>query len=185
MTHRKIVVALGGNAILTSDPSAKAQKAALLQTAKHLVKLIKNRNDLIITHGNGPQVGQGDELLAILCHLDFFPAGDLSNWETSSFEVTIKNDHLVGRWVQDDKGPSMAALFAVKALMAVCQEKTGDTLSQSISSGGATFARIMKNCVAFGACFPDMEQTEHQENERMPLKDLDKRWISTQKQSIA
>ena len=185
MTHRKIVVALGGNAILTSDPSAKAQKAALVQTAKHLAKLNKNGDDLIITHGNGQQVGQGDELLAILCHLDVVPAGDLSNWETSSFEVTIKNDHLVSRWVQDDKGPSMAALFAVKALMADYQEKTGDTLSQSISSGGATFARIMKNCVAFGACFPDMEQTEHQENERMPLKDLDKRWISTQKQSIA
>ena len=110
MTHRKIVVALGGNAILTSDPSAKAQKAALVQTAKHLVKPIKNGNDLIITHGNGQQVGQGDELLAILCHLDVVPAGDLSNWETPPFEVTIKSDHLVGRWVQDDKGPSMADL---------------------------------------------------------------------------
>ncbi|HFI0619556.1 TPA: dipeptidase [Streptococcus suis] len=361
------------------------------------------------------QIGQGDELLAILCHLDVVPAGDLSNWETPPFEATIKNDHLVGRGVQDDKGPSMAALFAVKALMdagvtftkrirfifgtdeetlwrcmnrhnqleevatmgfapdssfpltyaekgllqaklvgpgdrilsieagtaynvvpakagysghllaslvaeldqlgfdyemdddrvivlgiskhakdaaeginaivrlaialqkfvghpaidfianavgedatgfrlfddvtdepsgtlsfniagltiqpkkseiridmripvlankehlvhilsekaathgldyqefdylpalyvpldselvqtlmAVYQEKTGDTLSQPISSGGATFARTMKNCVAFGACFPDTEQTEHQENERMPLKDLDK-----------
>ena len=72
---------------------------------------------MIITHGNGPQVGQGDELLAILCHLDVVPARDLSNWETPPFEVTIKNDHLVGRWVQDDKGPSMADLFAVKALM--------------------------------------------------------------------
>lgn len=57
MTNRKIVVALGGNAILTSDPSADAQKAALVQTAKHLVKLIKNGDNLIITHGNGPQVG--------------------------------------------------------------------------------------------------------------------------------
>ena len=56
-------------------------------------------------------------MLAILCHLDVVPAGDLSNWETPPFEVTIKNDHLVGRGVQDDKGPSMAALFAVKALM--------------------------------------------------------------------
>lgn len=51
MTHRKIVVALGGDAILMSDPSAKAQKATLVQTAKHLVKLIKNGDDLIITHG--------------------------------------------------------------------------------------------------------------------------------------
>ena len=56
-------------------------------------------------------------MLAILCHLDVVTAGDLSNWETPPFEVTIKNDHLVGRWVQDDKGPSMADLFAVKALM--------------------------------------------------------------------
>ena len=81
MTHRKIVVALGGDAILMSSPSAKAQKAALVQTAKHLAKLIKNGDDLIITHGNGPQVGQGDELLAALCHLDVVPARDLSNWE--------------------------------------------------------------------------------------------------------
>jgi carbamate kinase len=50
-------VALGGNAILSSDPSASAQKKALVDTAKHLVKLIKNGDDLIITHGNGPQVG--------------------------------------------------------------------------------------------------------------------------------
>ncbi|TCD46664.1 carbamate kinase [Streptococcus sp. X16XC17] len=57
MTKRKIVVALGGNAILSSDPSAQAQKEALMQTAKHLVKLIKNGDDLIVTHGNGPQVG--------------------------------------------------------------------------------------------------------------------------------
>ena len=89
---------------------SQSPKAALVQTAKHLVKLIKNGDDLIITHGNGPQVGQGDELLTILCHLDVVPAGDLSNLKTLPFEATIKNDHLVGRWVQDDKGPSMAAL---------------------------------------------------------------------------
>ena len=57
MASRKIVVALGGNAILSSDPSAKAQQEALAETASHLVKLIKNGDDLIITHGNGPQVG--------------------------------------------------------------------------------------------------------------------------------
>ena len=71
--------------------------------------------------------------------------------------------------------PALYVLFdseLVQTLMAVYQEKTGDTLSQLISSGGATFARTMKNCVAFGACFPDTGQTEHQENERMPLKDL-------------
>lgn len=54
---RKILVALGGNAILSTDASAKAQQEALISTSKSLVKLIANGDDLIVTHGNGPQVG--------------------------------------------------------------------------------------------------------------------------------
>ncbi|MGF0047110.1 carbamate kinase [Streptococcus hyointestinalis] len=53
----KVVVALGGNAILSKDASAKAQQEALEQTVKSLVKLIKAGHEVIITHGNGPQVG--------------------------------------------------------------------------------------------------------------------------------
>ncbi|NLJ71330.1 MAG: carbamate kinase [Clostridiaceae bacterium] len=55
--NKKVVVALGGNAILTDDPSAEGQIKALRKTSKHLIKLIKAGYDLIITHGNGPQVG--------------------------------------------------------------------------------------------------------------------------------
>lgn len=54
---RKIVVALGGNAILSKDASAAAQQKALLETAEQLVKFIENGDQLIISHGNGPQVG--------------------------------------------------------------------------------------------------------------------------------
>lgn len=54
---RKIVVALGGNAILSKDASAAAQQRALLETARQLVKFIENGDQLIISHGNGPQVG--------------------------------------------------------------------------------------------------------------------------------
>lgn len=57
MPKRKIVVALGGNAILTSDASAQAQQAALRNTAEYLVRFIENGDDIIISHGNGPQVG--------------------------------------------------------------------------------------------------------------------------------
>ncbi|MCB5954340.1 carbamate kinase [Enterococcus sp. CWB-B31] len=59
MTQRKkrIAVALGGNAILTKDASAEAQQHALEQTSKHLVELIQSDVQLIISHGNGPQVG--------------------------------------------------------------------------------------------------------------------------------
>lgn len=54
---RKIVVALGGNAILVDDPSAQAQKKAVEDTSKNLVKILQNGDDLVVTHGNGPQVG--------------------------------------------------------------------------------------------------------------------------------
>jgi len=57
MQKRKIVVALGGNAILSSDASAKAQQEALKNTAEYLVRFIENGDDIIISHGNGPQVG--------------------------------------------------------------------------------------------------------------------------------
>ena len=57
MANRKVVVAVGGNAILSTDASAKAQQEALMETAKYLVKFIEQGDELIISHGNGPQVG--------------------------------------------------------------------------------------------------------------------------------
>lgn len=54
---KKVVVALGGNAILTDDPSAAGQQKALKQTARSLVKLMAAGYQVVISHGNGPQVG--------------------------------------------------------------------------------------------------------------------------------
>lgn len=50
----KLVVALGGNA-LANDPELMSEYVD--ETAKHLSKLILAGHTLIITHGNGPQVG--------------------------------------------------------------------------------------------------------------------------------
>ena len=63
------------------------------------------------------EIGQGAELLAVLCHLDVVPSGDEADWRTPPFEATIKDGWIFGRGVQDDKGPSMAALYAVKSLL--------------------------------------------------------------------
>ena len=50
----KIVIALGGNA-LGKNPDE--QQIVIEKTAKHLVDIIASGNEVVITHGNGPQVG--------------------------------------------------------------------------------------------------------------------------------
>jgi len=51
---KKIVIALGGNA-LGNTPAE--QLALVRQTAKPIVDLIEQGNQVVIAHGNGPQVG--------------------------------------------------------------------------------------------------------------------------------
>lgn len=51
----KIVVALGGNAL---GKTAEEQLLITKKTAKRLVNLIEMGHQIIITHGNGPQVGE-------------------------------------------------------------------------------------------------------------------------------
>ena len=50
----KVVIALGGNAL---GNSPKEQKEIVKQTAKHIVPIIEAGYDVVLTHGNGPQVG--------------------------------------------------------------------------------------------------------------------------------
>lgn len=53
------VVAFGGNALLRSDQKGTIdeQEANAYQTSERLLTLIQNNYDLVLTHGNGPQVG--------------------------------------------------------------------------------------------------------------------------------
>ena len=51
---KKIVLALGGNAL---GNTPEEQKEAVKNTAKSIVDLVEQGNKVIISHGNGPQVG--------------------------------------------------------------------------------------------------------------------------------
>ncbi|MCA9765679.1 MAG: Sapep family Mn(2+)-dependent dipeptidase [Carnobacterium sp.] len=61
--------------------------------------------------------GEGEESVAILCHLDVVPPGNLDSWESDPFTAIEKNGAIYGRGSQDDKGPAMAALYAFKAVV--------------------------------------------------------------------
>lgn len=56
----RVVVALGGNALSPSGASGSVEemRAALQSTARTLADLVADGTSLVLTHGNGPQVGQ-------------------------------------------------------------------------------------------------------------------------------
>jgi len=60
--------------------------------------------------------GEGEETLGILVHVDVVPEGDREKWNTDPFELVLKDGHLYGRGVVDDKGPVIASLYAMKYL---------------------------------------------------------------------
>ena len=60
---KRIVIALGGNALGKNLPE---QMAAVQNTAKAIVDLIEEGDDVVIAHGNGPQVGMIQEAMTQL-----------------------------------------------------------------------------------------------------------------------
>ncbi len=59
-------------------------------------------------------LGGADEKIAVLGHLDVVPVGD--GWTKPPFDALIENGRIYGRGTNDDKGPALAALFAMKAI---------------------------------------------------------------------
>lgn len=61
------------------------------------------------------EFGEGDDLVGIVGHLDVVPKGE--GWTYPPFSGTIKDGKLYGRGSSDDKGPVIASLYAMKAVM--------------------------------------------------------------------
>ncbi len=60
------------------------------------------------------EIGQGKELIGILCHVDVVPEGD--GWTTPPYAADIRDGKIFARGAIDDKGPTMGAIYAVKIL---------------------------------------------------------------------
>ncbi len=63
----RIVIALGGNALGSNLPE---QMKAVKQTARAITDLIEAGHDIVITHGNGPQVGMLQQAMTELTRSD-------------------------------------------------------------------------------------------------------------------
>lgn len=90
--------------------------------------------------GSADLYPEGSPELGILAHLDVVPVTE-KDWSFPPFALTEKEGRLYGRGTEDDKGPLIAAMFAMKAvrecgcklksnvrLIAGCSEETGSEL---------------------------------------------------------
>ena len=71
-------------------------------------KLVENKAGHI-------EVGQGEELFGILGHVDVVPVVE-ADWTSHPFKPEIRDGKIFARGSLDDKGPTMAAYYAVKLL---------------------------------------------------------------------
>lgn len=60
------------------------------------------------------EYGEGDEVVGVLGHLDVVPEG--SGWTYEPYSGTLHEGRIYSRGTEDDKGPIIAALYALKAV---------------------------------------------------------------------
>ena len=82
----------------------------MLETARRLGFPVHNMDNQV----GWCEYGQGEEMVAVLCHLDVVPEGD--GWSVPPYEGLVKDGRIYGRGTMDDKGPALAALYGLAAL---------------------------------------------------------------------
>ena len=89
----KIVVALGGNALQKNgELTAKIQEEVAKETVQKLIPLIKDDHELVIVHGNGPQVGN------LVLHEE---AGNSPSTPAMPLHVSVgMTQGMIGYWIQ-------------------------------------------------------------------------------------
>ncbi|OKO91835.1 Acetylornithine deacetylase [Geobacillus proteiniphilus] len=60
------------------------------------------------------EMGQGEKLVGVLGHIDVVPPGD--GWTMDPFAADVLSGRIYGRGAIDDKGPTMAAFYAMKII---------------------------------------------------------------------
>lgn len=96
--------------------------AAALNMAEGYGFAVRNYDNYVGT----ADFNEAEKQLDILAHLDVVPAGE--GWDvTRPFEPVEKDGKLYGRGTADDKGPAVAALYAMRAV-----KELGIPLSQNV-----------------------------------------------------
>ena len=98
---------------LPDAPYGSTVKEALLH-ALNTAESLGFRTVNVDNHLGWCEYGEGEEMIGVLGHLDVVPAGD--GWTCDPYGGQIREGKIWGRGTTDDKGPTIAALFALAAL---------------------------------------------------------------------
>lgn len=155
-----------------SIPSIKSESAADMPYGENVLKALNfissKANEFGLKTENFEnkiriaRYGDGEDKLGILCHTDVVGV-NADNWQSPPFEPEIRDNMLYGRGSLDNKGPTVAALFALYALKECgvkLKNKTALFFGSDEESGMHDFKDYLKKyklpqfAFAPDACFP-------------------------------
>lgn len=123
----RIVVALGGNALqINGAATAEEQKAVASLTAKKLVDLVAAGHDLIVTHGNGPQVG------AILLHEEMCSSESAPSMPLETDGAMSQGE--IGYWLQQAIGDELRVRRINKDVATVITQTVVDAQDEAFEN---------------------------------------------------
>lgn len=101
-------------------PFGEGCAAALSEAEKILKKhgfAAENHDNYFLTADAYSEEALGEPALGILAHLDVVEAG--GGWTFPPYALTLQDGMMYGRGTADDKGPAIAAIYALKAAMQI------------------------------------------------------------------
>ena len=147
-TLRRWIAIPSVKADATADAPFGAEVRRALDAALADCKRLGFTTRNIDNYAGDARMGEiGVDPLAILCHLDVVPQG--TGWTYEPFGAQVEGGRVYGRGTSDDKGPAVAALFAMYAVL-----KAGIPLKREVrlilgcdeESGWEDIAYYTKHC---------------------------------------
>lgn len=136
----RIVAALGGNALLLrgETPDSEAQERHVREAAEALAPLVMG-NELVITHGNGPQVG----VLALES------ASDPALTQPYPFDALVaETQGLIGNWLLSALGRAAPWTRAVCLLTRTAVDEADSAFLNPTKFVGRTYSRVQAQRLA-------------------------------------